>query len=106
MNPRGISKGGAMDETQVLTVEQVAERVQLSTSTVMRAINAGELEASQLTRNRGGWRVRESAITAWLDLRSNRRRTPGTTSVRPLEVAASITSPRRSSSTTSGRIAV
>src|SRR4051794_13118654 len=106
MNPRGISKGGAMDERQVLTVEQVAERVQLSTSTVMRAINAGELEASQLTRNRGGWRVREAAITAWLDLRSNRRRAPAAPSLRPLNLATSLAPSRRSASSASGRIAI
>ena len=61
-----------MDAVQVLTVEQVAERVQLSAKTVMRAIRAGDLEASQLTQGRGGWRVREDAIVGWLEVRSNR----------------------------------
>src|SRR3954471_24786132 len=105
MNPRSISKGGAMDEWQVLTVEQVAERVQLSTSTVMRAIHAGELEASQLTRNRGGWRIRETAIEAWLDFRSNRQRGPATPAARQLGPAVAPSSPHRRSSSPSERIA-
>src|SRR4051794_11223829 len=41
--------GGSMTELRVLTVEQVAELVQLSAKTVMRAIHAGDLDASQLT---------------------------------------------------------
>jgi excisionase family DNA binding protein len=64
------------NDLRILTVEQVAERVQLSAKTVMRAIQAGELEASQLTQSRGGWRVREQAIAAWLEARSNRHRGP------------------------------
>lgn len=63
-----------MSGVQILTVAQVAERVQLSAETVMRAIRAGDLEASQLTRARGGWRVREDAIATWLETRSNRTR--------------------------------
>src|SRR3954453_6472966 len=77
--------GSEMSKVQVLTVEQVAERVQLSTSTVMRAIRNGELEASQLTRSRGGWRVRETAIAAWLDARSNRGRPGAIAEVRVVE---------------------
>jgi excisionase family DNA binding protein len=65
-------KGDVVDELRVLTLEQVAERVQLSAKTVMRAIRAGDLEASQLTQGRGGWRVREDAIAGWLEARSNR----------------------------------
>lgn len=61
---------------RILNVDQVAELVQLSTKTVMRAIAAGDLEASQLTQGRGGWRIRESAIEQWMDNRSNRRREP------------------------------
>lgn len=59
-----------------LTVEQVAELVQLSSKSVMRAITAGHLEASQLTQGRGGWRVRVEAIDEWMDARSNRARRP------------------------------
>jgi excisionase family DNA binding protein len=59
-----------------LTPDQVAELVQVSRKTVMRAIEAGELEASQLTQKRGGWRIRPEAIDEWMKLRSNRRRPP------------------------------
>jgi excisionase family DNA binding protein len=59
-------------ELRVLKIEQVAEIVQLSPKTVMRAIRSGELEASQLTQGRGGWRVREPAIATWYKARSNR----------------------------------
>lgn len=57
---------------RVLTVEQVADMVQLSPKTVLRAIAAGELEASQLAR-RGGWRVDPDEIPRWMARRSNLR---------------------------------
>lgn len=57
-----------------LTVDEVAELMRVSSKTVMRAIAAGHLEASQLTQGRGGWRIRLSAVDAWLELRSNRTR--------------------------------
>ena len=60
----------------ILTLEEVAERVQLSTRTIYRAILAGDLEASQLTQRRGGWRVYESALADWMHKRSNRTRPP------------------------------
>ena len=78
---------------QVFTVEQVAERVQLSAKTVMRAIRAGDLEASQLTQSRGGWRIREDAIQDWLETRSNRSDTRPLADVRAVEPAV----PRRPS---------
>jgi excisionase family DNA binding protein len=77
----------------VFTVEQVAERVQLSAKTVMRAIRAGDLEASQLTQSRGGWRIREDAIQGWLETRSNRADTRPLPDVRAVEPAV----PRRPS---------
>lgn len=55
-----------------LTVDEVAEFMRVSSRTVMRAIAAGDLEASQVTQGRGGWRVRPEAIDAWLTIRSNR----------------------------------
>lgn len=60
--------------TAPLTVDEVAELMRVSVKTVMRAIAAGQLEASQLTQGRGGWRVRPEAIDAWLEARSNRMR--------------------------------
>src|SRR4051794_27917985 len=74
-----------MEYLQVLTVEQVAQRVQLSVSTVMRAIASGDLEASQLTPSRGGWRVQESAIASWMETRSNRTRPRHVPSVGPVD---------------------
>jgi hypothetical protein len=64
-------KGDVVDAMQILTVEQVAEREQLSAKTV-RAIRAADLEASRLTQGRGGWRLRDDAIADWLGVRSNR----------------------------------
>ena len=59
---------------QPLTVDEVAEFMRVSSKTVMRAIASGQLEASQVTQGRGGWRIRPQAIDAWLDSRSNRTR--------------------------------
>ena len=63
-----------MTDLRVLTIKQVAELVQLSPRTVMRAVRAGDLDASQLTQSRGGWRIEEPAIAAWLAARSNHPR--------------------------------
>ena len=49
----------------LLTVEEVALRVRLSTKTVYRAISAGELEAVKI---RGRWRVPEAAVWRWLGI--------------------------------------
>ncbi len=71
---------------RILTLDEVAERVRLSTRTIYRAILAGDLEASQLTQRRGGWRVYESALEAWMLKRSNRARPPRPLAdVRPVE---------------------
>lgn len=91
-NPSGrATKGVIVDEWQVLTVQQVARRVQLSSKTVMRAIRAGDLEASQLTQGRGGWRVRDDAVARWLEARSNRVSSSPLPDVRRVEPAV----PRR-----------
>lgn len=70
------------------TVAQVADLAQCSTKTVMRAIDAGELRASQLAK-RGTWRIRREDIDAWFDLRANtqpRPRTVTTPPARPIQV--------------------
>ena len=54
-----------------LTVEQVAERLQVSAWTVRRWLREGELEGSYLS-DRAGWRVPEGAIEEFLQARSNR----------------------------------
>ncbi len=60
---------------QPLAVDEVAEFMRVSSKTVMRAIVAGHLEASQVTQGRGGWRIRPEAMDAWLEIRSSRPRT-------------------------------
>jgi excisionase family DNA binding protein len=57
-------------EDGVLTVEEAASRVKVSRRTVMRAIKAGQLEASQLNQGRGGWRIYASAIDEWMRSRA------------------------------------
>jgi excisionase family DNA binding protein len=61
--------------TPLLRPVDVAELCRCSVKTVMRAIIATELEASQLGQ-RGTWVIRESAVEEWLDQRSNRVRPP------------------------------
>ena len=65
----------------LLTVDQVAERCHVSTKTVRRAIDRGELRASRLA-TRGAWVVRAGDFEAWLDLRANRPRRPAEAPVR------------------------
>lgn len=70
----GANAMGA-EMSDLLKPEQVAQRVQVSRRTVIRAINSGELEASQLAE-RGCWRIKPEAVDAWVELRSNRHRAP------------------------------
>jgi excisionase family DNA binding protein len=56
---------------EYLTVEQVAERLQVSAWTVRRWLREGQLEGSHLG-DRAGWRVPEEAIDRFLQVRSNR----------------------------------
>jgi excisionase family DNA binding protein len=59
----------------LLTPQQLADVCQLSTRTVIRAIERGELRASKLA-TRGGWRIMPADVDAWLIGRSNRGREP------------------------------
>jgi excisionase family DNA binding protein len=59
-----------------MTVDEVAGLMRVSPKTVMRAISAGQLEASRITQGRGGWRIRPEAVDAWLDARSNQLAVP------------------------------
>jgi hypothetical protein len=79
----------------LLKPSEVAELCRCSVKTVMRAVMAGELEASQLAR-RGTWVVRSEAIGDWLDRRSNRARsTRPRDQVRRVEAEPVHQSPRR-----------
>lgn len=60
---------------KLLTPEEVAEACGVSPWTVMRAIKAGELRASQLA-SRGCWRIRPEAVEAWIEARANVERAP------------------------------
>jgi excisionase family DNA binding protein len=60
-------------DLDLLTIQQVAERCHVSTKTVRRAIDRGELRASQLAK-RGAWVVLLHDFEVWLDLRANRPR--------------------------------
>jgi excisionase family DNA binding protein len=92
----------------LLTPQQVAEACQLSTRTVVRAIERGELRASKLAV-RGGWRIVPTDIDDWLMARSNRRRDPPDgerprgKEIQP-DLARVTTSVRSSSRRTDGRL--
>lgn len=47
-----------------LTVQQVAEQVQLSEKSVLRALSSGTMEGA---KRKGRWRVRQSAVDKWMD---------------------------------------
>ena len=56
----------AIDEPQLLTIDQVASLCQVSTKTVYRAIRRGALRASRLGQG-GAYRVRPEAMENWID---------------------------------------
>lgn len=60
-------------DDRMMTLREVAAEVKASQRTVLRAIRAGELKASQLNEARGGWRIHASAVEDWLKLRAKRR---------------------------------
>lgn len=93
---------------RILTLDEVADLVQLSTRTVRRAILAGDLEASQLTPRRGGWRVYETAVAQWMERRSNLTRSPREPAVLPaaIESRPAAPSPRAVRSAADGRLTV
>ncbi len=53
------------------TVEQVAERLQVSPWTIRRWLRDGELEGSNLG-DRAGWRIPSGAVERVLEAKSNR----------------------------------
>jgi excisionase family DNA binding protein len=59
---------------QMLTVGQVAERLQVNEYTVRRWLRSGELEGTPFG-GRTGWRVTEEALTAFLERRRTARET-------------------------------
>lgn len=57
-----------MEHDRVLTVNQVAERLQVNAQTVRRWLREGELSGSPLG-GRTGWRIPESEVHAFLERR-------------------------------------
>lgn len=54
------------EQDRLLTVAQVAERLQANPETVRRWLRQGRLPGVQLGGDRLGWRVRESDIEAFV----------------------------------------
>lgn len=52
---------------EVMTVEQVAEYLQLPAPVVLRQVRRGEIPAAKISR---WWRVRKATVDAWLDERA------------------------------------
>ena len=50
-----------MTDTQWLTVEQIAERLQFHPDTVRRLLREGKISGHRISR-RGGWRARPSEV--------------------------------------------
>ena len=69
---RGVLRSVA-PKVRLLTLDQVAERLQLSRRTVERKIQEEEIPSLQLGGPRTAIRVDEAELEAWL---SHRRRTP------------------------------
>ena len=62
--------GREKNDVTYLTVEQVAERLQVSTWTVKRWLREGELVGIALG-DRAGWRVAEDDLARFMDQRKN-----------------------------------
>ena len=60
-----------MSEERLLTVEQVAERLQVHIETVRRWLRSGELEGRDLG-HRVGYRVRESDLEEFIERRAKK----------------------------------
>ena len=58
------------DETEWLTVEEVAKQLKVHIKTVRHWINTGELEAMDIGR---GYRISKSDLQAFIDKRKKRR---------------------------------
>ena len=62
--------------TDLLTVEDAAERAQVHPETVKRAIRSGRLRASRLGE-RGAYRIREEWFDEWIDAQAVANKPPG-----------------------------
>jgi excisionase family DNA binding protein len=55
-----------MSLEQLLTVDEVAERLQIHPETIRRWLREGRLEGYRISR-KGGWRIRPQAVTDMLE---------------------------------------
>jgi excisionase family DNA binding protein len=60
----------SLPDEVLMTVKDVAARVQLSREAILDAIRRGDLRAHKFG-NRGGWRIRPADYEAWLGRVSN-----------------------------------
>ena len=55
-----------MADERLLTVRQVAERLQVNAETVRRWLRSGGMHGISLGSDRGGWRIAESEVERFL----------------------------------------
>jgi excisionase family DNA binding protein len=56
-----------MTEERLLTVDQVADRLQVTPATVRDWLRAGKIRGMRIGATRAGWRVRESEIQRFIE---------------------------------------
>jgi excisionase family DNA binding protein len=64
-----------LDNIRLLTLNEAAELLQVSTRTLQRMIHSGEMPALKVG---GQWRVREAQLRQWVENREGSARTLGT----------------------------
>ena len=64
-----------LDSIRLLTLNEAAELLQVSTRTLQRMIHSGEMPALKVG---GQWRVREVQLRQWVENREGLARTMGT----------------------------
>jgi excisionase family DNA binding protein len=82
-----------MSEEKLLTPKDIAARCQISSRTVLRAIRAGRLQASQLGE-RAAYRVLEEDYQAWLAAMVVKPPVPAPAEATPLRVVGQSTTGR------------
>ena len=64
-----------LDNIRLLTLNEAAELLQVSTRTLQRMIHSGEMPALKVG---GQWRVRETQLRQWVEKREGSARAMGT----------------------------
>lgn len=91
--------------SDLLTIEQVAQRLQVSKRTVRRAIDTRGLRAIQVA-GRDTWRVRTVDLEDWLEERTSDRPAVPAATVAAVPAAVAAIAPRPARRHSSGRLAV